>query len=48
MVTPFRNMARLTTLALHSQLAGSFIHLLIHSQLRQKRDVASFPPPKDA
>ena len=45
----FRNMARLSLrYALHSQLAGSFIHLLMNSLLRQKRLVASFPPPKDA
>lgn len=41
MVTPFRNMARLTTVALHSQLAGSFIHLLMNSLLRQKRLLSS-------
>lgn len=50
MVTPIRirNMARLTSVALHSLLAGSFIHLLMNSLLRQKRLVASFPPPSDA
>lgn len=43
MVTPIRirNMARLTSVALHSLLADSFIHLLMNSLLRQKRLVAA-------